>query len=142
MLPRYIAVEMATVTETTSVGYENSTITTKPASNYYYDSREYQWGGRDEKSRASHHQLPPVVELTLVTVEERSFETLAARMGDSALQDKVNTIFSGLFVTAANYEKDIEKVGKELSELKLLHRMFSTSVSLRGSKWIIEERTP
>ena len=142
IVPRYIAVEMKPLNESTSTGKEDSITTTRPVDDYYYDSREYQWGEKDEKGRASYHQLPPVVELTLVAAEERSFDRLAMSMGDTALRDKVNTIFSGLFERYENQEKDMEKVGKELTALKLQHRMFSTSVSLRGSKWIIEERTP
>lgn len=139
-VPRYIAVEMGTISESTSSGKENSTTTTKPAENYYYDSREYQWGDKNEKSRASHHQLPPVVELTLVAVEERSYEALAEKMGTSALKQKINDIFANLFTQHASFDADMKTLEAGLMGLKLQHRIFSTSVLLRGSKWIIEER--
>jgi uncharacterized protein (TIGR02599 family) len=139
-VPRYIAVEMGALSESTSTGKENSTTTTKPVEDYYYDSREYQWGDKNEKSRASHHQLPPVVELTLVAVEERSYEALSERMGSDALRQKINDVFADLFVQHSKFKEDMEKLEAGLTELKLHHRVFSTSVLLRGSKWIIEER--
>jgi uncharacterized protein (TIGR02599 family) len=137
LLPRYIHVE----TSLTKVSGENSTTTTRLAENYYYDSREKQWGGSlTDKSRASHHQLPPVMQVSLIACEERSYEQLELRLGSSELQSQITIAFSDKFTDHTKYASDIESLQTALNELKLHHRIFTSNITLRGSKWIVEEQ--
>lgn len=142
LVPRYVA---TTTTGTTSEGSsgsnrENTQSATKPAADYYYDSRESQWGITTEKARCSSHQLPPVVQITLVAAEERSYQELEIRLGEKPLAEKINAVFQNKFTNHALYADDIQAVEEGLVDLKLNHRIFTTNVAVRGSKWIVEER--
>jgi uncharacterized protein (TIGR02599 family) len=142
LVPRYIAVTYTGVSGESGTGsnQENTLSTTKPALDYYYDSREKQWGGTGEKARSTAHQLPPVVQITLIAAEERSYHALDVQLGPETLRDKVNEIFDNKFTNYNTYEADLAEVTEELTNMKLDHRVFTTNVSLRGSKWIVEER--
>jgi uncharacterized protein (TIGR02599 family) len=137
LLPRYIHVEISP----TEVAGENSTTTTQLAENYYYDSREKQWGGPlTNKSRASHHQLPPVIQVSLIACEERSYEQLELRLGSDELHTQIISAFSEKFTDHTKYTTDIDSLQTALTALKLHHRIFTSNISLRGSKWIVEEQ--
>lgn len=143
LVPRYVAVTTSGSTGESGGGSnkENTLSNTKPAADYYYDSREAQWGGAaTEKSRNTSHQLPPVVQVTLVAAEERSYAELEIRMGDKALAAAVNAAFANKFTTQSQYAADLEAVEEALNVLKLKHRVFTTNVAIRGSKWVVEER--
>lgn len=143
LVPRYVAVTTTGTTGESGTGSnkENTLSNTKSAADYYYDSREAQWGGvATEKSRNTSHQLPPVVQVTLVAAEERSYAELEIRMGDKALAAAVNAAFANRFTTQSQYTTDLEAVEEALNVLKLKHRVFTTNVAIRGSKWVVEER--
>jgi uncharacterized protein (TIGR02599 family) len=144
LVPRYVAVTTTGSTGESSTGgnQENTLSNTKPAADYYYDSRESQWGATaTEKSRNTAHQLPPVVQVTLVAAEERSYAELEIRMGEKALAEAVNAAFANKFTTQSQFTADMNAVEEALSVLKLKHRVFTTNVAIRGSKWIVEERS-
>lgn len=104
----------------------------KLAPNYAYDSHEE---GRAVLGPEynSLHQLPPIVEVTMVAIDEASAANLEARFGDSAPDLGISDLFKN-----ANPEKrlaDLETLSQKLSELKISYRVFSSEVSLRGAKW-------
>ena len=57
-----------------------------------------------------------------------------------AAADAVRAVFTGRFTNHASREADLLAVEQGLTGLQLNHRIFSTNIALRGSKWIIEKR--
>lgn len=77
-------------------------------------------------------QVPPLVRVTMVAIDE----TAAIRFENgssppAALQSAV----SGLFSNTNNYAEDVQKVAEALNQLKVSHKIFSSLVMLRSSKW-------
>lgn len=139
--PRYVSVTTTTLSESASNRNENSVTTTKPSLDYYYDSREKQWGGgNSEKAIASHHQLPPVIELTIFAAEERAYDAAVQKEGDSSVFSSIVNVFADKFTNYTQYTQDVEAASKELIDLGIKHRTFTTNIVLRGSKWIVEEK--
>lgn len=100
------------------------------APNYEYDSLTAgQSGVRKELN--SLHQLPPIVEVTMVAIDDASAERIGrdSTPPDFGLAD--------LFQSAdpAVRKADLETLLKTLRDQRLNARVFSTEVSLKGSKW-------
>ncbi len=82
----------------------------------------------------SMHQLPPIVQVTMVAIDEKS----AARMTDgqaSSLRTKVN----GLFGSASSYSADLASLEDFLSGENLSYRVFQSDVNIPGAKWSNEQ---
>lgn len=75
------------------------------------------------------HELPPVVQLTMVAVDEASFARLNPGIQPPAL------VPSGLFRNAASYDQDMKILMNALDEKKIGYRILSTSVPIRGARW-------
>ena len=90
------------------------------------------------------HQLPPIVQVTMVAIDERSASRLADALKgvkDPTLGLTTKDLFlegckPGTKSTAVTqYEKDLATLEQRLVDKKLTYRIFSTNVSIRGSKW-------
>lgn len=93
------------------------------SSNYEYDSR----AGSGSTQAITQNQLPPLVEVVLVAVDERS----ARRIEDEHLQ-----IPSGLFSQdSQKLEDDLGSLESFLNQNRLVYRVFRTTVPLHNSKW-------
>jgi len=87
------------------------------------------------------NQLPPVVQVTMVALDETS----AARFKDAEGNDASLELVKGLFEeacvhgTRANqetkYEQDLKEMEKRMVDAKLTYRIFTTNVAIRGAKW-------
>lgn len=117
---------------------KNTTVS-RPVEDCYYDTREVQWGGASKKAIATQHQLPPVVRVTMIATEEDAYRSLETKRGEAGAADAVREVFKDRFKLHANLEGDLAAVEQQLTALKLDHRVFSTTIALRGSKWIIEK---
>ena len=118
---------------------DKNTTVSKPVDDCYYDTREVQWGGSSKKALATQHQLPPTVRMTLIATEEKAYQGLEQRLGPDGAAQAVQAVFANRFSSHKNLEREIEAVEQELTALKLDHRIFTTTIALRGSKWIIEK---
>jgi uncharacterized protein (TIGR02599 family) len=76
------------------------------------------------------HQLPPVVDVTLVAVDEQSFNRI---QGTSTSSPDLG--LGALFQTAANYSADLATLESTLVEKGYDYRVFASSVSIEGAKW-------
>ena len=105
------------------------------AKNYAYDSQP-----KMPSTSVARHQLPPLVDVTLVAIDEASATRLQAEYGQSPPLDG---ILGGqkLFTTTPDtndptaYEADLEKLKTALIAKNINYRIFNTEVIIRSSKW-------
>ncbi len=107
---------------------------TRLAPSYDYDST----AAKSDPQINPRNQLPPVMQVTLVAIDEAS----AGRLSDAdnaAISAKVASLFSN----AADFEKDLllspddgfESLADFLTARKIAYRVFTSDVSIRGAKW-------
>ncbi len=101
----------------------------KLAPGYLYDSTT----SSSNKKFNSKNQLPPVMQLTMVALDENS----ARRLENGSSIPDVG--LDGLFTEPEKYEDDLRKLEDRLSQKNLSYRVFSTSVYLREAKWSTEQ---
>jgi uncharacterized protein (TIGR02599 family) len=114
-----------------SAGDQAANGTTGLTTDYSYDTR---------KSGTTSNQLPPVVEVTMVTIDEAS----ALHLGNPSTppNDKVGITHSGtpLFTTATytaptQFQTDLNQMETALTASHLNFRVYQTEVAIRGAKW-------
>lgn len=110
------------------------------APDYVYDSRRFQWDGSNKLATRSRHQLPPVIDVTFIAVDEGSFNTYCQREGIKSADQDPELIGKDYFKVAKDFRKDLEKVELALKEKKLDYRIFNTSIRIRESKWTDKEK--
>lgn len=118
------------------------------APNYAYDSSTPGQGGTLSASGASSrpmlnslNQLPPVVQVTMVALDEAS----AMKLGNTtAAPNALLGLNATLFTEAKNFQADLQTLKDNLSatpgnaaqnKMKLNFRVFQTEVAIRGAKW-------
>jgi uncharacterized protein (TIGR02599 family) len=85
------------------------------------------------------HQLPPLVQVTMVAIDEASAARLQAMHGSQMPDLGLN----GLFTNAANFEQDLRlnsggansSLEQKLIDENITYRIFTTTVSIAGAKW-------
>lgn len=105
------------------------------AKDYAYDSQP-----KLPSTSVARHQLPPLVDVTLIAIDEASAIRLQAEYGESPPLDG---ILGGqkLFTTSANtnepaaYEQDLQILREALIKKNINYRIFNTEVIIRASKW-------
>ena len=111
------------------------------ATNYWWDSLTPWSSGTqastDNTQPSQMHQLPPLVNVTMVAIEEAAANRL---LGDSSSAASAATALgipdlSTLFATASSYESDLATLERGLSSKSIPYRVFTTTVPLRGSRW-------
>lgn len=102
------------------------------APNYFYDSRAYQHSAASTNlMQRTRHQLPPLLRVTLVALDDASAQRLADKNGGN-LPDLYP---ASLFTDATKYEQDLATLEENLTDQNLQYRIFSTTIRLRNSKW-------
>lgn len=101
---------------------------TNAVSNYIYDTRA-------NTSVVIHNQLPPIVEVAMVAVDEASFSRLLPNTATppNVIQTALTT--NGRFQTASNLDSDLTGLESDLATHHINYRVFRTLVPLRNSKW-------
>jgi uncharacterized protein (TIGR02599 family) len=115
-------------------GYTDTSL----APNYTYDSNI----AKATPALNSRHQLPPVVQATMVAIDETS----AARMTTSQ-QAELKTLLDGLFQTAgsttdpnqAGLAKDLKTLEDYLNAQRITYRIFTSNIALKAAKWSREQ---
>lgn len=97
------------------------------AGEFEYDSRS---GGASLPQPATQHQLPPLVEVLMVAIDENSAKRLT---GDTANPPDFGV--QGLFQRADRLESDLRELEAGLNRLRVTYRVFRTTVPLRNAKW-------
>lgn len=125
-----------------SDGVLSSSLGTNLAPSYSYDST-----AKNAKAAINpRNQLPPVVMVTMVAVDEASFSNYLSRMGSSS-NPITDLGLESLFQTAgdltdpnnAGYARDLVTLQNTLASRQISYRVFSTDVSLKVAKWSREQ---
>jgi uncharacterized protein (TIGR02599 family) len=116
------------VPSTNSTGYSTT------ATNYGWDSLT-PWSGGSQPAQM--HQLPPLVNITMVAVEEAAVNRLAGSVASASGAASAMGIPdpSTLFATPSSYDTDLAALETALSSKNIPYRTFTTTVPLRGSRW-------
>lgn len=104
------------------------------APNYIYDTRRHQWPDNSTLAARTRHQLPPMVRLTLVALDERDWEPLSNAEADALASELRAVINADLFRVSSDFEKDIRTLETELTSRKLGFRVFTTAVQIPAAK--------
>jgi len=83
-------------------------------------------------SGATAHQLPPVVEVVMVAIDENAAQRICTT---SSMPDFNTGGLNTLFQNASDLETDLKKLTDALTDAHVSYRVFRTEVALRGAKW-------
>lgn len=97
------------------------------APNYSYDSNS------SEKSFEGYsQQVPPLLRITMIAIDEAA----AVRYEDGTkMPREFSDATQGLFKSTRQYASDIQKLTDTLNDQRINHKIFSSLVMLRSSKW-------
>jgi uncharacterized protein (TIGR02599 family) len=110
------------------------------APNYAYDSSTVGQGGTLNATTGrysqpllnSMNQLPPVIQVTVVALDEAS----ALKLGNTTTAPNTALgLTSTLFTQAKNFQSDMTTLQSALNASHLNYRVFQTDVAIRGAKW-------
>ncbi len=98
---------------------------------YTYDSRA------GDITQVSHHQLPPLLRVVMVAIDETSAAHLTPP-GTTAPPGSVNGLLTGsgaLFQTASQIDADLVTLSNALVAQHVNYRIFDTDIAIRGARW-------
>ena len=130
LLPKLSPADWAT-NATHSNTYDASSL----ATSYTYDSSTNQNStnpsSQDKASLNTHNQLPPVIQVTLIAVDEAS----AVRF--PGVYSNLSSIYSSSnwFTNSSLFTNDLSNCQAYMITQKLNFRVFTTDVMIRGAKW-------
>lgn len=109
---------------------------------FSYDSRAWEDTSMSSDARLR-NQLPPLIELIVVSIDEPSAQRLAAQYGgsdgssppfaDGTVRAAVD--LDALFNDPTKLEDDIKSLEAGLASLHVSYRIFRTGVAMHGAKW-------
>jgi len=111
---------------------------------YAYDSSTVGMGTTNP-NLDSRNQLPPVVQVTIVAVDEKSFARIYPKADESTPPETFG--LDGLFgdeggkagdlhdPTNPGFAQDLQTLQNTLTQKHLVYRVFTTNVSIRAAKW-------
>ena len=116
---------------------------TSIAPNYIYDSTLINnpgaSGGGGTNSQGTQHLLPPLIQVTMIALDQVSGETLAS---NAATQSALSSMLGGLFQQASSLGADLHQPNGTQGQLeqflrakKLNFRVFTTMIALKQSRW-------
>lgn len=98
-------------------------------SGYDYDTR-LTYSGTVQPAESN--QLPPVVQVTMVAIDEAA----AGRMEEgTVIPAKISDALDGKFQDPASFTADLDALEDSLSDNRIPYRIFSSVVPIRESKW-------
>ena len=104
------------------------------APNYSYDSStNLNSNSPVDPNLDTHNQLPPVIQVTMVAVDETSavrFSNAYSNLTNASPQG-----YGNLFQTASNLPSDLTTLGSILTAKGMNYRIFTTDVMIKGAKW-------
>ncbi|RBP43674.1 uncharacterized protein (TIGR02599 family) [Roseimicrobium gellanilyticum] len=106
-----------------SLDTDNSTTTVEPV----------QLNEDGSAKQGTQHLLPPLVQVTLVALDEPSAQRLAEQHRDKPVDLLAEA--KSTFTEAAFYERDLGRLKDHLSAQRLNYRVFTAAVAMRNARW-------
>ncbi len=108
------------------------------APNYLYDSREYKYAKSASSDRVAYskNQIPPMLQITMIGIDEVDAERYAAR-DPNAAEDRPPDYApdKNYFKKVGDYKTDLKKVTDALDAAQIRYRVFTTNVRMRNSNF-------
>jgi uncharacterized protein (TIGR02599 family) len=100
-------------------------------STYSRIARDYTFDSNTNPDARYVQQVPPLIRVTMVAIDEASAVKL------EAIGQGENLVPNNLFTDSGLFDDDVNKLTKELQEHEppINHKVFSTMVAIRSSKW-------
>jgi len=89
----------------------------------------YEYDSRDTTNTSTLNQLPPLVDVVMVAIDENS----ARRIEDGSAPPNFGV--GGLFKDPSKLDGDLKSLESTLVERNIRYQVFRTTVALRNSKW-------
>jgi len=99
------------------------------APDYVYDSRRFHYEN-DDRAKYSRHQVPPVLRVTMVAIDEVDAVRYAAQNPGDSLP-KYAPSEDDWFSDVRNYGRDLEKLGEGLNAVGIRFRVFTSNIRMR-----------
>jgi uncharacterized protein (TIGR02599 family) len=115
-----------------ALGSNYSTASLAP--NFTYDSSQNLNTNPVDPNLDTHNQLPPVIQVTLVAVDETSAVRFANTYSNLMSANSPQG-YADLFQTASNLPSDLTTLGSILASKQINYRIFTTDVMIKGAKW-------
>ncbi|PTY03626.1 hypothetical protein DB346_07080 [Verrucomicrobia bacterium LW23] len=102
---------------------------------------DYEYDSRNRSNARTFHQLPPIIEVVMVVIDEAS----ALKLGNTATPPNLG--LASLFQDSAMLAEDLRTLEANLgalpgnpagNKIPLRYQVFQSSVSVRGAKWSSE----
>jgi uncharacterized protein (TIGR02599 family) len=102
------------------------------ATNFSYDTR-MTWPTSATNQPTNMHQLPPVVQVIMVVLDESS----AKRIENGTTEPTAALGFdpASVFTSPANLETNLDTISAALSAKRLNYRIFRSEIPIRSAKW-------
>lgn len=105
---------------------------------YFYDTRAYLEKPADKEAQLQRNQLPPLMQVTMLALDEFSAARLEAKYHGQAELLQPGRLFTSSSTDPAD-ESELQDSLKELEDFlvgeHLTYRLFSSSVLIRQAKW-------
>lgn len=105
------------------------------AKDYLYDTRRWQYSNASTITERTRHQLPPIVDVTLVAVDDLSFQKFLDKKGLNDPEKDPELVPDDLFRDVNNVSKDFETLIGNLKKNNISYRFYTRSIRIRESKW-------
>ena len=114
----------------------NAPLGTSLAPNYTYDSTV----ANSNAALDTKNQLPPLIQVTMVAINEASAIRLAQGQGTTMPTFGLSTAaFNNLFTNATQMSADLATLEQALANQHIVYRVFSTNLAIKGAKWSRDE---
>lgn len=94
-------------------------------------ARNYEFDSNTNQDARFVQQLPPLVRVTMVAMDEDS----AIQKWDNGSSSMPNLVGRTLFTDTSKFDADVASLKDDLNRQKIGHKVFSTMVAIRSSKW-------
>lgn len=102
------------------------------AKNYYYNSRAWQESGGDADVKAySKHQIPPVLRVTIVAIDEVDAYRYAMQNPDVKQIPKYAPSEPTWFTDVSQYARDMQRLKEGLEAVGIRYRVFTSNIRMR-----------
>lgn len=92
---------------------------------------EFSYDSTRSANRATHNQLPPLVQVIMVAIDEAS----ARRAENGATPPDYGVQWTNLFLQATNLQRDLDTLEEGLIATGVNYQIFNSTVAIEGAKW-------